>query len=124
MLDRLDPTPWLSHQNMTDAHLILSFIGVFLAVYLMQVKWIDAEDKLDPVWLQHSRRLALVVIALGLLWGVSFQDTKGWQPWAPDVIVIAGFDLSMLLRAITILRRTHEHENNRRIPHRERGILR
>lgn len=88
--------------DLTAAHTILALLGTLLAVFVMQQTRYEAEDADDPAPMRFARRLSLALLALALLWSLSYSETKSWQPWPAQVLTIFAVDAVLAIRAIAI----------------------
>jgi hypothetical protein len=87
--------------DLRTAHAVLTFLGVICSVFVMQsVEQLTEHG--EPVLLAWCRRLLLTLLSLALLWSLAYSQVKQWQPWPPDVAVIAATDAIMVLWAVTI----------------------
>jgi len=111
-IDRL-----LESSDLTTLHTILTIAGMFLAVYVMQLTSYVNEDHRDSVTLRWGRRASLMFIALAFLWSLSYSQTKGWQPWPPEVALILAIITMMAVRAIAIHARIRRDGVRRALPH-------
>ncbi len=41
-------------------------------------------------------------IALALLWSLAYSETKGWQPWPPDLAIIITIIALLMVRGAAI----------------------
>lgn len=87
--------------DLRSAHAILTFIGVMASVFVMQSIGRLTEQG-EPKLLAWFRRLILTLLSLAMLWSLSYSQMKQWQPWPPDVAVIAATDAILVLWAVTI----------------------
>lgn len=83
-------------------HMLLSLLGFFIVVYVMQLTHWEAEDDVDPAYIRHLRRVSLALLAWSMLWSLSYQETKNWQPWPPEILMILALDMIMFIRALAI----------------------
>jgi xanthosine utilization system XapX-like protein len=86
----------LNHElgfSLTPAFQLLAGIGCCSSVYLAQLYQYEAEDRIDPPWIRHSRRIALISLALSLCWAIYFSSLRFWEPWPPVVGIVASADL-------------------------------
>lgn len=97
MLDKV-----LENHDLMAAYTILSLVGFFLTLYVMQLTSWAHEDLADPLPLRWARRGSLAAVALSLLWSLHYSVTKAWQPWPPELALIAGVICIMAVRAIAI----------------------
>jgi len=92
--------------DLSQVHFWLCFVGVLLCVYFMQI--MNATKLLVPgdgSASYHIRRVGLACLALALCWASIYSTTKGWQPWPPDVLIIAMVDVLLTVN-IVVARRT------------------
>lgn len=97
----------LEAQNLTTAYVLITLIGVCLAVVAMQVSWNEAVSRgIDPPSAMNLRRLSFVLIALAMLWSLNYAEQKGWQPWPPLLAIVAALDLYFAVLIGLILRKS------------------
>lgn len=87
--------------DLRSVHTVLTFVGVLASVFVMQSVQRLTEHG-EPSLLAWFRRLLLTLLSLAMLWSLSYSQVKQWEPWPPDVAVIAATDAIMILWAITI----------------------
>ncbi len=80
---------WVDSWKLQTAHMLVSLLGVGLSLYVMQL-WYDPYEHVIVIQL---RRLALVVLALALLWSVSYANDKNWDPWPADFLTNVAIDM-------------------------------
>jgi len=78
----------LENFDLSGVHTALTLLGAALAIYVMALTGYEHEDEHDPVWLQWARRLVLVAMAWSCLWSLSFSESRNWQPWPPDLMML------------------------------------
>lgn len=111
MIDR-----FLEGLDLTTVHTILTIAGMFLAVYVMQLTSHVNEDHNDPLVLRWGRRASLASVALALLWSLSYSQTKGWQPWPPELALVVSVIAILGVRAIAIHARMRRDGIRRALP--------
>lgn len=95
--------------NWINWNVLLQFTvicGVVLTVFRMQTA--EQLEKIVGCVEHHGswgqlRRVTQSLLALSLLWCVSYGYERGWQPWPPMVIFILCYDLSTIV-GIAIMR--------------------
>lgn len=92
--------------DLTGIHFFAALIGALTATYVMQL-WTMDRIRIDgDCWVAfHLRRLALVGIALAMLWSISYSSVSGWHPWPPDVLTIVAIDALLVSAIIVAVRR-------------------
>lgn len=105
----------LEGHDLSTLHTILTLLGFGLTLYVMQLTSHENEDISDPPWLRWGRRMALGLVALALLWSLSYSETKRWQPWPPEMMLVLGVIGIMAVRAVAIHLRIRR-EGRRRFP--------
>jgi hypothetical protein len=112
--------------DLQRCHLILALSGAILSVYVMSLTSYEQEDRVDPKWLQWTRRVGHAMTALALLWSVNYMESHQWQPWPPLLLLILSVNITMAVRAIAIHCRIWR-EGRRRgaqpVPQRARSTL-
>lgn len=88
--------------DLSSIHTILTIAGMFLAVYVMQLTSHANEDAGDHWVLRWGRRTSLAMVALALLWSLSYSQTKSWQPWPPEIALIVALIGVLGFRALAI----------------------
>ena len=77
----------------TSVYLALLLLGAMEIVWCMQLV-ARAEFVInDPPTIRWARRLSLLLTGMGLLWAIRYCIDRKWQPWEPDVMLVAGLDL-------------------------------
>jgi hypothetical protein len=82
----------------------------------MQLTHHETEDAVDPWIVRKIRRIALALLALSLCWSVTYSYAHAWQPWPPELALIAAINLTLMIRIAAIwarIRRTGHHCWNR-----------
>jgi hypothetical protein len=74
--------------DLIRAHTLLTLVGAMLAVYVMSLTSYEHEDAKDPTWLRWARRSVLAMMAWSFLWSLSYSETKNWQPWPPEILML------------------------------------
>lgn len=87
--------------DLRAAHVALTFFGVVASVFVMQLVE-QLTEYGEPILLAWFRRLLLTLLSLALLWSLAYSQVKQWEPWPPDVAVIAAIDAIMILWCVTI----------------------
>lgn len=90
-----------THINLVPVQFVLSIVGVFLALAVMQLSGNDRLAPGEKMCLRIFRRFAVATVAGGLLWAVSYGYAQDWQPWPPFVVIILGVDLMMAATVIS-----------------------
>lgn len=92
--------------DLSIVHTILTAIGFFLTILVMQLTGhVDLFEDWRHRW---SRRSALAVLALSLLWSLSWSETRLWQPWPPDLLTLAALIGIMSLWAVSLIRKRRQ----------------
>ncbi len=96
---------------MTSLHIILSFVGMFLAVFVAQRSWDNPKDQYEPNWLRFMRRAALIAVAMSMMAGLLYADATKWEAWPPHLAVIGSVDLMLVAKTLSFLlaRRPIQH---------------
>ncbi len=91
---------WVDSWKLGTWHMCVSLLGAFMALYVMQL-WSRGEIISDehPV-ISQLRRFALMLLALALLWSVSYGHDKNWDPWPADFLTNVAIDMIL---AVTIV---------------------
>ena len=91
------PLAFVESLDLTAIYLILCIIGILLCLYVMQLFAIGVLEMIgDPPSAFWARRSGLAIVALSLCWCLFYSIQKGWQPWPPDLLLVAGLDLLLL----------------------------
>jgi hypothetical protein len=98
-------TLFLEELDLSLLYLAVSIGGALLAIYAMQFVSCGIIGQGDTIPMRHIRRAALAILALALLWSVSYGETRRWQPWPPELFVRLAVDLYLLMSVITAHRR-------------------
>lgn len=104
----------IDRMDLTTVHTILTLVGAFLALYVMQLISFEHEDIVDPAWLRWFRRIYLGGGALALLWSLDYSETKSWQPWPPEVGLILAW-IGMLVGKAAAIHARIRREGHRRV---------
>jgi hypothetical protein len=92
--------------NLSGIHYCASFIGAIMALYVMQLWTVGALAISNDCWFaKHARRLALLLVALAMLWSLEYSDSKGWTPWPSDVATILAVDLFLFSSIVVAFRK-------------------
>jgi hypothetical protein len=102
--------------NLTKMHSILAIVGALLSVYVMNLISYEHEDEVDPSWLRWVRRSGLMLVALAFGWTINYSFEHNWQPWPPEILLMVGVDLGLVVRVVAIHLRIHR-EGSRRHRH-------
>ena len=106
--------------DLSDVHAVLAFLGALLTILVMQTTSYVNEDRHDPQWVSWGRRASYAFIALALLWAWSYSEMREWQPWPPELALIAGIATLMSIRLVGMIlhirkrRRRHKSARIRR----------
>lgn len=101
-LDRL-----LESSNLMSAYASAAIVGAMLAIVAMQMSWNEAvEHGIDPPLMLNFRRVSFVLLALALMWSVSYAETKGWQPWPPALAIVMVLDFYLGVLIVMIARKS------------------
>ncbi len=84
---------WVDGLHLQTAHMLVSLLGAFMALYVMQL-WSRGEitPDINPV-ISQLRRASLMILALALLWSVSYANDKNWDPWPADFLTNVALDM-------------------------------
>ncbi len=84
---------WVDGWKLQYAHALVSLLGAFMSIYVMQL-WSRGEIIANehPL-ITHARRLALMIMALALIWSVSYAADKEWSPWPADFLTNVAVDM-------------------------------
>lgn len=79
---------------------------MLLAIYWATTLAHDPAMLHVPPAVVHLRRASILLIALSLLWTLTFAYDKTWEPWPPYLAVVGSFDIYLVLSiASAIIRR-------------------
>lgn len=92
----------LESVDLSSLHTSLTIVGAMLAVYVMTLTSYEHEDAKDPTWLRWARRSVLALMAWSFLWSLSYSETKNWQPWPPELLMIVSMIGYLSVRASAI----------------------
>jgi hypothetical protein len=92
----------LEGADLTVAHTMLALVGFFLSVYVMQLTHWEAEDDVDPPAIRLVRRAVHAVLAWSMLWSLSYSQSKGWQPWPAELMMMVAIDVILIIRVVAI----------------------
>lgn len=90
-------------------YLGLVLTGATLMVWLMMLISNGQFINTEPNWMKETRRVALTVSALGLLWGAKYCFEKNWTPWPPDIVLLIGIDLYFGMAIASAYRHSRLH---------------
>lgn len=88
--------------DLTGIHLSLTIFGGLLACYVMQLTHSEAEDVADPWIVRKASRFSLALIAMAMLWSAWYSIARQWQPWPPEILLVFGIDLALVIRLVAI----------------------
>lgn len=92
--------------DLRNVHYVASLIGAIMALYVMQLWTVGSlAISADCFVARHARRFSLLLVALSMLWSLSYQDTKGWMPWPSDVALSIAVDLFLLSSIIVAFKK-------------------
>lgn len=100
-------------RDLSTLHSLLTLIGAGLAIYVMQLTSHEHEDAVDPAWIRWGRRFVLGCIALAFLWSLNYAQTKSWQPWPPEIMLVLAVIGQLAVRAAAIHLRIRREGSNR-----------
>lgn len=97
-------------------HLVACLLGALMAVYVMQL-WSSGRLSIpeDCFVSYHLRRVSLMILALAMLWALSYSLNRGWQPWVPYLMMLFGIDLFLLSAIIVSVRRRNAQARRDRL---------
>lgn len=107
--------------DLTRLHGVLAFVGFFMTVYVMSLTGYEHEDRDDPAWLQWVRRVGYGTVALAFLWSLDYSHDHGWRPWPPELMLMIGIVIGMVVRATAIHLRIRRE--GRRVPLRGTTVI-
>ncbi len=86
---------WVDSWKLGTAHMLVSLLGAFMALYVMQL-WSRGDLSKDehPI-ITHARRFGLMLLALALIWSVSYATDKRWEPWPADFLTNVAIDIML-----------------------------
>lgn len=93
---------FLNHLDLTKVHIVLGMVTFLTCVYVMAYEGYEYEDAQDPFWVQWSRRVSYLAIALGVLWSLMIQLETGWQPWPTEILLMIGLLIKFVMRIIAV----------------------
>lgn len=96
---------YLETSDLQTMHAALSIAGVMLSTHLMQLAWHNPEE--GGMTLRLMRRLNLAIVALAMLWSLSYATDRHWQPWPPSLLITLCVDAMMLIRILVIRSMRH-----------------
>lgn len=92
--------------NLRNVHFTASFLGAMMALYVMQLWTVGALYIANDCWLsRQARRVALMAVAVAMLWSLGFQDAKNWAPWPSDVALILAVDMFLFSSIVVAIRK-------------------
>ena len=86
----------------SKVHIVLALTGGGLSAYVMSLISWEHEDRDDPRWLQWLRRIGHTMTSVAMFYTVSYMADHNWQPWPPMILLVAGVNVTMIVRAIAI----------------------
>ena len=92
----------LESVDLTTAHTILTLLGAAVCLYVMALTSYENEDINDPTLVRWGRRIGMGSISLALLWSLNYSMVKQWQPWPPELALIAALIFVFTNRAFAI----------------------
>ena len=92
--------------DLRHIHYVASIFGAIMALYVMQLWTVGAlAVSADCFVARHARRFSLLLVALSMLWSLSYQDSKGWMPWPSDVALCIAIDVFLLSSIIVAFKK-------------------
>ena len=99
---------YLESIDFIPLHFAFCLAGALLCIAVMQLSTRHGDLLGENHFQIILRRVALTGLGLALLWASSYSATKGWQPWPPDVLIIAVLDVVLGIRMVSILLRCRQ----------------
>ena len=100
---------FLESWNLIPAYVVVTFLACGLAldnVVLRANGRLGRQD--DDLVVHWAHRIALLVLALTFLLSLSYATQKGWQPWAPDLLMRFAICLWLLVSSVAVRLREHK----------------
>lgn len=91
---------FLDSVDLKGAHFVASLLGVGLALYVMQL-WGHGSVAYEHFVVNQLRRTSLIILALALLWSLSYAEIRQWQPWPSDLLTVIAVDIFLLSTVIS-----------------------
>lgn len=88
--------------NLAGPYIALALSTALLSLYIMQQTWRDKTSQGDPKWLQWSRRLAHMLVALMLGWSCYDAAISNWRPLPPIFGLVVSLALYFFIRAVIL----------------------
>ena len=73
--------------NLIPVYIVVTFIAVGLCLDNMNLRAVGRLGTNDDLVFHWLHRLSLLVLGLTFLLSLSYAADKGWQPWAPDLVM-------------------------------------
>lgn len=102
---------FLDQFDLVPIQIVLSISGALLSMWYIQLPSTIVVGESRALFC--ARRIGVGLVAIGLLWSVSYAYYRGWQPWAPYLIVLLGINLAL---ASAILTATAVKKNIDKVP--------
>lgn len=97
---------WLDTADLVSLHFIACAMGVLLCLFVMQAIATEVIKFENECAISYAtRRAALGLVALSMVWAMSYAARTGWQPWPPDLAIIASVDLLLATSLILAYRK-------------------
>lgn len=90
---------WIDSWDLSTLHTVAALIGAALSLYVAQM-WSRGEIRIEHPAVLIARRGALLMLALAMLWLVSYANDKGWAPWPAQVMLVLAVDLGLLVTIV------------------------
>lgn len=92
---------FMDSYHLGAVHFVACFLGVIMALYVMQLWTRGAVVFENDCWFaRHARRFSLLILALSMLWSLAYATTKGWEPWPPYLGMLVAIDIFLATNII------------------------
>lgn len=90
---------FVDNWDLSTLHTFAALFGAALSLYVMQL-WSRGEITIEHPAVMIARRASLMLLALAMLWLVSYANDKGWSPWPAQVLLVLAIDAGLLVTVI------------------------
>lgn len=92
----------LERIDLIGPYALLTFLGAFASMYIMQKGAHDDEMRGFPEFMIVLRRWSWGFLSMGLFWCLTYASGKNWQPWPPMVGLLVVLDFNLFMKIVAL----------------------